>query len=410
MKLGNLCEVVRGSSPRPKNDLRFYGGNVPRLMVADVTRDGKSVTPKIDSLTERGALQSRPMKKGDVVIAVSGNPGLPSILQVDACIHDGFVGLRELDSSRISIDYLYWFLLHVKNKINEGAVGAIFKNLTTDQIKNIEIPLPPLDEQKRMAVILDKADALREKRRQAIAKLGTLLQSVFLDMFGDPVTNPKGWELKTVSSVVDCFQGGKSILSESSESAAHKFRVLKVSAVTELVFKPEESKPVPLDYLPPQDHLVQVGDLLFSRANTTELVGAVAYVWDTPNDLLLPDKLWRFVWKLPQRVVPLFIWAMFHYPSFRYELGKRATGTSGSMKNISQEKVLSMFIPIPDLRSQRQFASFITHLHQTHNNLKNSLIKIENLFFSLQQRAFNGELFNNQIDELKASAEVSANV
>ena len=91
MRLGNLCEIVRGSSPRPKEDPRFNGGSVPRLMVADVTRDGKYVTPRIDSLTKEGAALSRPMQKGDLVIAVSGNPGLPAILEIDACIHDGFV-------------------------------------------------------------------------------------------------------------------------------------------------------------------------------------------------------------------------------------------------------------------------------------------------------------------------------
>ena len=94
VKLGTLCKVVRGSSPRPKGDPKYYGGNVPRLMVSDVTRDGKFVTPKIDFLTEAGAEKSRPMKKGDFIIAVSGQPGQALILAIDACIHDGFAGLR----------------------------------------------------------------------------------------------------------------------------------------------------------------------------------------------------------------------------------------------------------------------------------------------------------------------------
>jgi type I restriction enzyme, R subunit len=83
MKLGELCEIVRGSSPRPKGDTRFYGGFIPRLMVADVTRDGKYVTPRINFLNQEGAALSRPMKKGDLVIALSGNPGLASILETD---------------------------------------------------------------------------------------------------------------------------------------------------------------------------------------------------------------------------------------------------------------------------------------------------------------------------------------
>ncbi|EGQ9277133.1 restriction endonuclease subunit S [Vibrio vulnificus] len=184
VKLGSLCQIVRGSSPRPKGDPRYYGGTVPRLMVGDVTRDGKVVTPKIDFLTGEGATKSRPMKRGDFVVAVSGQPGQPCMLAVDACIHDGFAGLRDLDISRIDKDYLYQFMLYTKHKLSSSAVGAIFKNLTTDQLRELEIPLPPLDEQKRIAAILDKADAIRQKRKQAIVLADEFQRSVFLDMFG----------------------------------------------------------------------------------------------------------------------------------------------------------------------------------------------------------------------------------
>ncbi len=198
MKLAEVCEVVRGSSPRPKSDPRFYGGSVPRLMVADLTRDGKIVAARIDSLTELGAKQSRPMLQGDVVIAVSGAPGLPAILAHDACIHDGFVGLRDLDKRRVDAEFLYAYLTFIRAASNSRAVGAIFKNLTTDQIKDIHIPDLPLAEQRRISAILDAAEALRAKRRAALAKLDTLTQSIFLDMFGDPTTNPKKWPASTV--------------------------------------------------------------------------------------------------------------------------------------------------------------------------------------------------------------------
>ena len=105
VEIGTISTIVRGSSPRPQGDQRFFGGPVPRLMVADITRDGMYAAPQIDSLTELGATKSRPMNKGDVVITVSGNPGLPTILALDACIHDGFVGLREL-SKDVLPEYL----------------------------------------------------------------------------------------------------------------------------------------------------------------------------------------------------------------------------------------------------------------------------------------------------------------
>ena len=93
LSLSQVGRVIRGASPRPKGDKRFYGGNIPRLMVEDVTRDGKWVTPSVDFLTDEGAKRSRPCKKGTLTIVCSGVVGIPSFLAVDACIHDGFLAL-----------------------------------------------------------------------------------------------------------------------------------------------------------------------------------------------------------------------------------------------------------------------------------------------------------------------------
>jgi type I restriction-modification system DNA methylase subunit/restriction endonuclease S subunit len=150
VKLGEVCTIVRGSSPRPKGSKKYYGGKVPRLMVADLTRDGMYSTPKIDFLTEEGAKLSRPMKKGDVIITVSGNPGLPTILEMDACIHDGFVGLRNLDTKSLLPEYLYFILSYLKKSHNSMAVGAVFQNLTTDQIKELSIPAPSISNQQEI--------------------------------------------------------------------------------------------------------------------------------------------------------------------------------------------------------------------------------------------------------------------
>jgi type I restriction enzyme S subunit len=108
-ELGSLCDLVRGSSPPPQGDPRYFGGEVPRLMIADITRDGMNVTPKIDTLTAEGAKRSRPMPAGSVVMAVSGAVGLPAILTIDACIHDGFVGFRSLNA-RVDPTFLYHYL------------------------------------------------------------------------------------------------------------------------------------------------------------------------------------------------------------------------------------------------------------------------------------------------------------
>jgi restriction endonuclease S subunit len=167
-KLDDLCEIVRGSSPRPRSNPKFYGGNIPRLMVADVTRDGMYVTPQIDTLTEEGARQSRPMKKGDLVMAVSGQPGLCGILTIDACIHDGFAGFRNLNNEKILTEFAYHYLMSQREANDSQSVGAIFKNLNTDQLRRLEIPLPPLSVQREIIARIERERAIIESNRELI--------------------------------------------------------------------------------------------------------------------------------------------------------------------------------------------------------------------------------------------------
>lgn len=160
MRVDELCTIVRGSSPRPQGDPRFYGGPVPRLMVADLTRDGKVVTPMIDSLTTEGAKKSRPIEAGTVVMAVSGNVGLTSVLAIDACIHDGFIAFKELDVNKVKPAFLCELMMFLKSTHASRQAGAIFQNLTTSQIKEMEIPIPPLALQDKFLSISRKATEL----------------------------------------------------------------------------------------------------------------------------------------------------------------------------------------------------------------------------------------------------------
>ena len=184
VELGGLCAVVRGSSPRPKRDSRYYGGPIPRLMVADISRDGMYSTPQIDSLTEEGAAKSRPMNKGDVIIVVSGNPGLPTILSVDACIHDGFVGLREVREN-VNNEYLYWNLLSQHERNAMQSVGAIFKNLTTHQVKEFKVPLPPLETQRAIVAEIEAEQTLVNANLELIERFEKKIQDAIARVWGN---------------------------------------------------------------------------------------------------------------------------------------------------------------------------------------------------------------------------------
>ena len=174
-EIQSIAEVIRGASPRPQGDPRYYGGDVPRLMGADVTRDGKWVTPQIDFLTQEGAKRSRPCPKGTLTIICSGDVGIPSFLAVDACIHDGFLALINIDEASASKNYLYHVISSLKQRLDASAThGGVFTNLTTTILKEFRLPLPSIAEQEKIAAALDAVDdklAVAVKRHQRFQTL-----------------------------------------------------------------------------------------------------------------------------------------------------------------------------------------------------------------------------------------------
>lgn len=335
--------------------------------------------------------------KGDILVCTV-RPNLNTVAMVPGGL-DGQIastGFCVLRPNERLIDRRYLFFHTMTpgfvNHLVERVRGAHYPAVTDAVVKEALIPLPPLPEQRRIADILDQADALRRQRIEADHKADRILPALFIKMFGEPAGKPCRWPEVAVSDFVDRFEGGRSVAAKGQDVSSAKYRILKVSAVTWGEYRPEESKAVPIDYKPPESHLVRAGDLLFSRANTKELVGAVVYVHDTPPNVLLPDKLWRFVWRNPDEVDPLYVHSLFSHPSVRYELGKRSTGTSGSMQNVSMEKVLLMHVPLPPVDLQRQFGAFARRLRVLGSRRRKSSGRLERLFRNLLHRAFSGAL------------------
>jgi len=194
----SIGTVIRGASPRPKGDKRFYGGNVPRLMVEDVTRDKRWVTPAIDFLTHEGAKRSRPCSRGTLTIVCSGTPavvGLPSQLSVDACIHDGMLALIQLDQDVLP-DFLFHQLTSNQGRLQAAAThGGTFVNLTTTGLKAFKVALPPTKlEQENIDETLSDMDSLIESLEHLLAKKRHLKQGTMQEL----LTPKDGWVEKNL--------------------------------------------------------------------------------------------------------------------------------------------------------------------------------------------------------------------
>ena len=400
--VGKVCdqfggEVQTGPFGSQLHASDYSEEGTPVIMPQDMV-DGKIVCDRIARVGPKhvNQLKRHMLRVGDVVYSRRGDVTRFAVVtkaEEGWLCGTGSIRIR-LNCPEIEVGYVRRYLQQepVGKWLKHHAKGVTMPNLNTNIIRALPFVYPPLAEQRRIAEVLDRAEALRAKRRAALAQLDSLTQSLFLDLFGDPVANERKWPVQAVNGFVAGFESGKSIVADDEEDTTSPYRVLKVSAVTSLEFRPEQSKPMPPGYEPPQSHIVRAGDLLFSRANTSELIGATAYVSATPPNLLLPDKLWRFVWHKAAKADPHFVRFLFQQPKFRQEISQRASGTSGSMKNISQDKVLTIRTGLPPLPLQREFARRVTAVESLKTAQRASLAELDALFATLQHRAFRGEL------------------
>jgi type I restriction enzyme S subunit len=299
-----------------------------------------------------------------------------------------------IDEKVVYKSFLLYWLKHpsVKNYFRRNATKTAQPALSLKKIKQLPIPLPPLPIQKQIAAVLEKADTLHQQSQQMEQELNSLAQSVFLDKFGDAKSNPKRWQKRPLKSILEKLVGGKSLAAPEQQTDVSEYRVLKISAVTSGQYNPLESKALPADYIPPKEHFVQVNDLLFSRANTTELVGATTMVFDTPENLLLPDKLWKFQWKESEPLSQIFMWKLLSSKAMRHRLSEISSGSGGSMKNISKSKLLELEVIFPDYDKQMEYENFYLRLRDQMLLNKEYISQAEGQFKSIMQRAFKGEL------------------
>lgn len=392
--LSDVARLVGGSTPTRDNQ-EYWNGDIPWLSPAELPMPGKGIV-RIDGtrekITDKGlnSCAATLLPIGTVVFSSRATIGKIGITNVALATNQGFVSL--VPSKEISAEFLaYALLVHIE-AIASLAGSTTFKEVSRGNLRDFRIPVPPLAEQERIVRILDEAEALHRLRAQADGRTHDIAPALFDELFGDPARSSNRWPIVPVSQFVRRFQAGRSVAPAGEENSPSKHRILKVSAVTWGRFAPEESKPVADSYEPTSDQFVRTGDMLFSRANTTELVGATVLVEDTPDNLLLSDKLWRFVWDNPDAIEPRFVLSLFQHPSVRLELGNRATGTGGSMKNISMDKVMAMEVPLPPVELQRAFAARVVEIRDLEAAQAASRQRLDDLFESLLHGAFQREL------------------
>lgn len=298
-------------------------------------------------------------------------------------INGNAMALDELDISKIVLKFLYYYLQY--RGLKDVITGSAQPQITRESLSKVTIPSYPIEKQKKIAETLDLVSDLIEKRKDQIAEMDKLIQSVYCQ-----INKNETFNTMKVSDVVEKISTGKSYYSEEIST----FKVLKTSAVSYGYFDDSQYKNLPREYDPPESTFVKKGDVLVSRMNTEELVGASAYVWKDSDFLTLPDRLWKL--HVMENVDPIYLWKTLQQSYFRDSIRRNASGTSGSMKNISQKQFMSLKISIPNILIQKKFASIVEEIESQKKVMKESLHEMENNFHALMQKAFRGELFPDE--------------
>jgi type I restriction enzyme S subunit len=286
---------------------------------------------------------------------------------------------------KLDAKFLYYWLCMNRAYLESLGNGATFKEVSKAVVSRVELPLPPLREQRRIAEVLDNADALRTRRRATLAKLDNLTQSMFLDMFGDPARNPKQWPKRRIGELLESASYGTSEKAGSIGTCP----VLRMNNIT----TSGEIDLSSLKYMDLSDAdgdrwLVRPGDILFNRTNSADLVGKTAIVRGSER-MAYAGYLIRLRVTVDNN--PEYVAAFLNSKYAKTVLRGMCKSIIG-MANINATELKAMWTFQPPLARQRLFAMRVGSVERARADQRRSLAVQDALFASLQHRAFRGEL------------------
>ena len=351
---------------------------MPLIRIRDVVR-GYSETFTTEEYKEEYIVN-----KDDLLIGMDGEFNIakwgetPALLNQRVC--------RLLPKPEVDKNYLFYFIPSALKRIEEKTPFVTVKHLSAKELNKVVVPLPTLEEQCRIAALLDKVSDLIAKRRAQLDKLDLLVKARFVEMFGDPVSNPMRWDTVELSHCLSGIDNGKSLVCDTKPRQGTWPAILKLSAATYGYYQPEENKAMLNENEFVNSAEVQVGDLLFTRKNTPELVGMCAYVYETPGKLMMPDLIFRL--NTNETCNRIFLWKLINHDLFRENIMAISSGSAKSMSNISKERLCELKIILPPIGLQQQFADFVRQTDQSKLTIQQSLDKLELLKKALMQQYF----------------------
>ncbi|EAA5427580.1 restriction endonuclease [Salmonella enterica subsp. enterica serovar Falkensee] len=280
ISLGELVDIKGGGTP-DKNNSEYWNGDIPWASVKDFKKNILDST--LDSITLLGVRNSATsvIPAGNIIVPTRMALGKVAINTIDLAINQDLKALFIKDNDVVDRDYLFRWLESQSSLIESEGKGATVKGITLPFLKGLNVPIPPINEQKRIAAILDKAEDIRQKREQAIKLADDFLRATFMKMFGTPAQNIHNFPKGTIRDLIDSVNYGTSAKASVDSG---EYPVLRMGNITyQGGWDFTDFKYLDLSEKDKDKFLVQKGDLLFNRTNSKELVGKTAiYEEDRP--------------------------------------------------------------------------------------------------------------------------------
>ena len=380
-KLGEICDVINGL---------WTGKKEPFVNVAVIrnTNFSKDCKLKLDDVAyidvEAKQFASRKLQCGDIIIEKSGGsekqpvgrPVLFDIAEGDYSFSNFTSTLRIKEGERINPKFLHiclysYYLQGVTLKMQSKTTGL--HNLDMKAFLRLQIPQLPLETQSRIVSELDLLQSIIDKQKAQLKELDNLAQAVFYDMFGDPVENEKGWEVKKLGDECTDMKYGTS--RPSCENGKYSYlRMCNISSDGHLDLNNLKTIDVPDDEV--EKCIVRYGDILFNRTNSIDLIGKTC-MFDLETPMIIAGYIIRV--RLSEKLESRFVSCMFNMPSMKKLLRAMAKGAV-NQANINSKELASIIIPIPPVILQHSFASKIESIEKQKAAITQSIAETQRLF------------------------------
>ncbi|HAZ3609896.1 TPA: hypothetical protein J1062_004753, partial [Escherichia coli] len=356
VKLKDCCEVVGGATPK-RNIASYWEGDIPWITPKDISNlNSPFIYEAPEHISSAGykAAATYMLPVGTILLTSRAPIGNVAIAGIELCTNQGFKSL--IPGKNVYNKYLYHCIKKFVPQLELLGNGATFKEVSKKVVENFEIPLPPFEEQKRIADILDKADDIRQKREQAIKLADVFLLATFLEMFGDPVENPKGWNVFSLLEY-GSFKNGMNFTKGESGTALKCLGVGDFKSLATITCVDNIAE-IELNTPPSAEYLLKDGDIVFVRSNGNKaLIGRCLTIYPGKEKVTFSGFCIRYRIESTS-VTPEYLNFLFRTPSVKQKM--LSGGQGANIQNISQGTLSSLRIPIPPLEKQQAFSKVVS--------------------------------------------------